>query len=115
MFVHFSDWLSFGRHEFLYRETFSVVSLVAGFLGGAHFPLANRILLEEQLQVGRIAGLVYGVDLLGSFLGCLLVGLVFIPSLGIYQTLFILASVNLTAILPFIISWQPKLQLGTRN
>ncbi|MDH3965093.1 MAG: hypothetical protein OEV25_16920, partial [Deltaproteobacteria bacterium] len=60
------------------------------------------------LQVGRIAGLIYGVDLLGSFLGCLLVGLIFIPSLGIYQTLFILALVNLTAILPFIISWPPS-------
>jgi len=105
MFVHFSHWLSFGRQEFLYRETFSVVSLVAGFLGGTHFPLANRILLEELPQVGPIAGLLYGVDLLGSFLGCLLVGLVFIPAMGIYQTLFLLALVNLTAIFPFIISW----------
>jgi spermidine synthase len=102
IFVHYSRWLSFGHHEFLYREVFSVVSLVAGFLGGVHFPLANRILLEELLQVGPIAGLLYGVDLLGSFLGCLLAGLVFIPSLGIYQTLFILALLNLTAILPFI-------------
>jgi len=33
-----------------------------------------------------------------------LVGLVFIPSLGIYQTLFILASVNLTAVLPLTVS-----------
>ena len=115
MFVHFPDWLSFGRYEFLYRETFSVVTLVAGFLGGAHFPLANRILLEEQPQVGPTAGLVYAVDLLGSFLGCLLVGLVFIPSMGIYQTLFILALINLTAILPFIISWPTQNQLGTKH
>jgi spermidine synthase len=104
MFVYFSHRLSFGRHEFLYRGTFSAVSLVAGFLGGAHFPLANRILLEEQPQVGLIAGLVYGVDLLGSFLGCLLVGLVFIPSLGILQSLLILALVNITAVLPLTVS-----------
>ncbi|MGD8994009.1 MAG: fused MFS/spermidine synthase [Syntrophobacterales bacterium] len=115
MFAHFSDWLSFGRYEFLYRETFSVVTLVAGFLGGAHFPLANRILLEEQPQVGPTAGLVYAIDLLGSFLGCLSVGLVFIPSMGIYQTLFILALINLTAILPFIIRWPTQNQLGTRH
>jgi spermidine synthase len=113
IFVHFPDWLSFGGHEFLQRETFSVVSLLAGFLGGAHFPLANRILLAEQSQVGPTAGLVYGVDLLGSFLGCLLVGLVFIPSMGIYQTLFILALINLTAILPFIISWPTTAVLET--
>jgi spermidine synthase len=78
--------------------------LVAGFLGGAHFPLANRILLEEQLKVGRIAGLIYGVDLLGSFLGCLLVGLVFIPLMGIIQSLVILALVNITAVLPLTVS-----------
>ena len=113
MFVHFPDWLSFGGHEFLHREAFSVVSLVAGFLGGAHFPLANRILLKEQSQVGPTAGLVYGVDLLGSFLGCILVGLVFIPAMGIYQTLFILALVNLTAIFPFIISWPTTSVLET--
>jgi len=105
IFLQFPDWLSFGRHESLYRETFSAVSLVAGFLGGAHFPLANRILLEEQALVGSTAGLVYAVDLLGSFLGCLLVGLVFIPSMGILQSLVILALVNITAIFPFIISW----------
>jgi spermidine synthase len=78
--------------------------LVAGFLGGAHFPLASRILLEEQPRVGLIAGLVYGVDLLGSFLGCLLVGLVFIPSLGILQSLLILALINITAFLPLSVS-----------
>ncbi len=99
----------------MYREAFSVVSLVAGFLGGVHFPLANRILLEELPQVGPIAGLLYGVDLLGSCLGCLLVGLVFIPAMGIYQTLFIFALLNLTAIIPFIISWPSQNQLGTRS
>ena len=113
MLVHFPDWLSFGDHSFLYRQTFSVVTLVAGFLGGAHFPLANRILLEEQPQVGPTAGLVYGVDLLGSFLGCLLVGLVFIPAMGILQSLGILALLNMTAILPFIISWPTTAVLET--
>jgi spermidine synthase len=104
MLVHFPDWLSFGDHSFLYRQTFSVVTLVAGFLGGAHFPLANRILLEEQPHVGPTAGLVYGVDLLGSFLGCLLVGLVFIPAMGILQSLGILALLNMTAVLPLTVS-----------
>jgi spermidine synthase len=104
IFVRYSQWLSFGHYEFLYREAFSVVSLVAGFLGGVHFPLANRILLKELPQVGPIAGLLYGVDLLGSFLGCLLVGLVFIPFLGIPQSLVILALLNSTAVLPLAVS-----------
>ncbi len=81
------------------------MSFAAGFIGGTHFPLANRLLLTEQTRVGRVAGLIYAVDLLGSFLGCLLVGLVFIPSVGILQTLILLALINVSAILPFIISW----------
>jgi spermidine synthase len=103
--VYFHNRPALNLHHFLYRETFSFMSFAAGFIGGTHFPLANRLLLTEQTRVGRVAGLIYAVDLLGSFLGCLLVGLVFIPSVGILQTLMILALVNISAILPFIISW----------
>jgi predicted membrane-bound spermidine synthase len=55
------------------------------------------------------------VDLLGSFLGCLLVGLVFIPAVGILQSLFMLAVLNLTAVIPFVISWPTESSLGTRD
>ena len=103
--VYFHNRPTLNLHHFLYRETFSFMSFAAGFIGGTHFPLANRLLLTEQTRVGRVAGLIYAVDLLGSFLGCLLVGLVFIPSVGILQTLILLALVNISAILPFIISW----------
>jgi spermidine synthase len=103
--IYFHNRSILGYENFFYREAFSFLSLLAGFIGGTHFPLANRLLLKGQTRVGPVAGLIYGVDLLGSFLGCLLVGLVFIPSVGILQTLFILALLNLTAILPFIISW----------
>ncbi len=103
--VYFHNRPTLNLHHFLYRETFSFMSFAAGFIGGTHFPLSNRLLLTEQTRVGRVAGLIYAVDLLGSFLGCLLVGLVFIPSVGILQTLILLALVNVSAILPFIISW----------
>jgi spermidine synthase len=103
--VYFHNSPTLNLHHFVYRETFSFMSFAAGFIGGTHFPLANRLLLTEQTRVGRVAGLIYAVDLLGSFLGCLLVGLVLIPSVGILQTLILLALVNISAILPFIISW----------
>jgi spermidine synthase len=103
--VYFHNRPTLNLHHFLYRETFSFMSFAAGFIGGTHFPLSNRLLLTEQTRVGRVAGLIYAVDLLGSFLGCLLVGLVLIPSVGILQTLILLALVNISAILPFIISW----------
>jgi predicted membrane-bound spermidine synthase len=83
----------------LNRETLSLVSLTAGFLGGTHFPLANRLLLSQREQVGRTAGWLYGLDLLGSTLGSLLVGLVLIPVVGVLQSLAVLALVNGTAVL----------------
>jgi spermidine synthase len=113
--IYFHNRPDLGYDNFFYREAFSFLSLLAGFIGGTHFPLANRLLLKGQTRVGPVAGLIYGVDLLGSFLGCLLVGLVFIPSVGILQTLFILALLNLTATLPFIICWPAKSKLDTRD
>jgi spermidine synthase len=111
--IYFHNRPTLGYENFFYREAFSFLSLIAGFIGGTHFPLANRLLLRGQTRVGPVAGLIYGVDLLGSFLGCLMVGLVFIPSVGILQTLFILALLNFTAILPFIISWPAQSKLDT--
>ena len=73
------------------------MSLAAGFIGGTHFPLASRLLLQQKDHVGRTAGLIYAVDLMGSVLGCLLAGLFFVPLVGIVQALVILAVVNVSA------------------
>jgi spermidine synthase len=102
--IYFHNRPALSHESFLYRETFSLMSLAAGFIGGTHFPLANRLLIQEQTQLGRTAGLIYGVDLFGSFLGCLLVGLVLIPVAGILQSLIILALVNITAVVPLLIT-----------
>ena len=48
---------------------FAFFPIVAGFIGGLQFPLANKICLGDKEKVGRTAGLIYGLDLLGSCLG----------------------------------------------
>lgn len=83
---------------FFYEEVFSFMSLVAGFLGGTHFPLANRLLAEEQGRVGRAAGTIYAFDLAGSFAGSLVVGLIFVPIMGVGQSLVLVALLNLSAV-----------------
>jgi len=83
----------------LHRETLSLMSLAAGFLGGAHFPLANRLLLAQREQVGRTAGALYAFDLLGSTLGSLLVGFLLIPVVGALQSLAALALINGSTVL----------------
>ena len=102
LIIYFHDRPELSADRFFYREAFSLMSLAAGFIGGTHFPLANRLFLQARKQVGTTAGMIYAIDLLGSFLGCLLAGLILIPLLGILQTLFVLALINLTAIIPLI-------------
>lgn len=73
------------------------LSSTAGYLGGAHFPLANAIYLAGAPEVGKTASLVYGMDLAGSALGGLLTGVLFLPVLGIPDTLYLTAALNLIA------------------
>ncbi|MBW1979680.1 MAG: fused MFS/spermidine synthase [Deltaproteobacteria bacterium] len=81
------------------RLAFYVMSLTAGMLGGTHFPLANRLLAAQRPGMAKVAGMVYGVDLVGSFVGSLLIALVFIVALGVLQSLLMLALVNVAAVM----------------
>ncbi len=73
------------------------LSCVAGYLGGAHFPVANATCLERDHEVGKTASLIYGLDLGGSALGGLFTGVLLIPVLGIPETLCLTAGLNLIA------------------
>jgi len=64
-----------------------------GFLGGLHFPLSVKIMRR------RNAGMVYGIDLIGSSLGALITSIIFIPILGLVYTLILFVIVNL------LVSW----------
>jgi spermidine synthase len=86
---------------------FSLLPAIAGFLGGAQFPLANKICLHKTNQeVGRVAGLTYGMDLLGSCLGAFLTAVFFIPILGIAKTCLAAVLVNLSVLLGLLLSKQ---------
>ena len=73
---------------------FPVVPVIAGIIGGMQFPLANRIYLGASREVGRVAGLCYGLDLAGACLGALLTAAFLVPVLGIFQVCFLVAIVN---------------------
>ncbi|MBW2309294.1 MAG: fused MFS/spermidine synthase [Deltaproteobacteria bacterium] len=77
---------------------FPLLPLVAGYLGGLHFPLANGIYLAGGKDVGKIASLVYGVDLVGSSVGALSAGIILLPVLGISDTLYLIMAFNLFAL-----------------
>lgn len=73
---------------------FVLIPIIAGFLGGFQFPLANKICLRDPRNLGKTTGFLYGIDLFGSCVGGLLIGLFFIPVLGILQTCVLLSIIN---------------------
>jgi spermidine synthase len=74
---------------------FPILTAGAGFIGGYQFPLANRLYLRTGKPVQRVAGLLYGYDLLGSSVGAILTSAFLIPILGIFPTLFLFSFLNL--------------------
>ena len=73
---------------------FWALAAAIGALAGFEFPAANRIYLSGAEADVRRAGVVYGVDLAGSCLGALVVGLWALPVLGTGATLAVLAGLN---------------------
>ncbi len=95
-------WLSGARGDTVSwmgsNIVFPLLPAVAGIIGGIQFPLANKIYLEDKKSVGRVAGLSYGLDLLGACAGALLASAFLIPVLGIFGACLLVALVNVTVL-----------------
>jgi len=81
---------------------FPALPVIAGFLGGFQFPLANKIILKNTNLIGRTSGLTYGMDLFGSCLGALLVSAFLVPILGLTQSCVAIALLNIAVLLALI-------------
>lgn len=77
---------------------FPLFTAGAGFIGGYQFPLANQLTLSSH-SLGRNAGMLYAVDLVGSALGALLTSAFLLPTLGIFRTLALLSLLNAMCLL----------------
>ncbi|MCM8765485.1 MAG: fused MFS/spermidine synthase, partial [Candidatus Omnitrophica bacterium] len=98
---------------------FPFLPIIAGFIGGFQFPLANKIYLSKKEEIGQVAGLNYGMDLLGSCLGALLAGAFLIPILGIPKTCWVVAIMNLMVLIGLLLSLSGQLKyakgIGLKN
>ncbi|MCJ7645860.1 hypothetical protein MUO65_03000, partial [bacterium] len=72
--------------------------IMAGFIGGLQFPLANKLYLQSRRGLVRAAGITYGLDLLGSCLGAFLVSVFLLPILGIPAVCLLVALLNLVSL-----------------
>jgi spermidine synthase len=69
----------------------TALNALAGFLVGFQFPLANKIWMESRGDRKGVAGALYAWDLVGAFLGAIVVSVILIPVLGLLGTCLLAA------------------------
>lgn len=75
---------------------FFLLSIISGFLVGSQFPLANS--LYQLNNTTQTAGILYALDLVGSWVGALIVSVALIPVIGLIQTCIFLAVLKLSSL-----------------
>ncbi len=83
------------------------LNALAGFLVGSQFPLANRMWLKGREALGGTAGVLYACDLVGAFLGSIVVSVVLMPVLGILETCLLAAILKLGSLL-LVVALPPR-------
>ncbi len=79
------------------RVMFLALSFLSGLLIGSQFPLAGKMHLKTSSDVGAAAGLLYGADLIGGWLGGI-AGVVLFPVLGLLETCMTIAALKLASL-----------------
>lgn len=99
----------------LIYPVFLIMSFLSGAWIGLQFPLATKIYLgapEEGEMLGHTAGLLYGADLLGGFLGGLFGGILLLPILGLKQSCFMMAMIKISSGLLFLLFMKLNIPLA---
>lgn len=77
---------------------FVIAAIAAGFPVGAAFPVANRIFSCEEESGRASGGMLYAIDLTGSWLAALTVSAIIVPLIGIFEASLLLATLKITSI-----------------
>ena len=80
---------------------FLIMSFLSGAWIGLQFPLATKIFLTAPSKggtFGHTAGLLYGADLSGGFLGGLFGGILLLPILGLKESCFMMAMIKMSSL-----------------
>ncbi len=85
---------NFGELIFLF------LPFIPGFIGGIQFPLICGLYWRKKKNAsGEIGGVFYGFDLMGSFIGSIVLSLIVIPVLGIIPAILMVFLLNLGGLL----------------
>jgi spermidine synthase len=105
IFLKFSPYLDHTVIFLLLQMVFLVLSVLSGILVGAEFPLASKIHLNTPFRrksggnLSRTAGLLYGCDLLGGWVGGIMGGVVLLPVLGLLKTCLIVVILKISSLI----------------
>ncbi|MFC1484821.1 hypothetical protein ACFL5N_00015 [bacterium] len=98
-------WMTNSNNTWLGQNLlFPFIPIIAGFIGGFQFPLANKILLTEKRTISNSVGISYGLDLFGSCLGAFFTGTFLIPIIGIFKTCILIALLNFFVLILLLFS-----------
>lgn len=96
--IVFQSYLAHTVMFALIQAIIPVLSLVSGVLVGSEFPLANKIYFKGTGRVGEVAGALYACDLVGAWVGTLIVGIWLIPVMGIVNTCILIACLKVASL-----------------
>ncbi len=91
---------------------FPSLAFTTGVVGGLQFPMASNALDSKKVDVEKAAGNLYGYDLAGSALGCIVTSIVLLPLLGIPRTLLFLAILSVITIVILFCNPSTSIQDG---
>ena len=94
---------------FFLQAIFLVLSFFSGFLIGAQFPLANKIYFTFAAKLGKpnlsgTAGLLYGSDLFGGWIGGIIGGVILLPILGLFKACMVIVMLKVVSLIIFAVS-----------
>jgi spermidine synthase len=96
-----SQYLEKTAIALLIYPLFLIMSFLSGACIGLQFPLASKIYLAlpgKKRTLGHTAGLLYGADLLGGFLGGLFGGVLLLPVLGLKGSCFMMGLIKMSSV-----------------
>jgi len=80
---------------------FLIMAFFSGAWIGLQFPLASKLYLalpRKERTLGHTAGLLYGADLVGGFLGGLFGGIFLLPILGLRESCFMMGLIKMSSL-----------------
>jgi predicted membrane-bound spermidine synthase/Flp pilus assembly protein TadD len=97
IFLRFLEAFGDSFNLFLATQLFlsALVMLLPTLLLGTTFPLVARLFTQSVYRVGSGVGTSYAANTLGAILGAFAGGFVFIPALGVQNTILLAVAVNL--------------------